>query len=130
MLCVCCGCPAFQAEHVAHFFSALQGKQVDTVQELDDKAFDRPASLNCNSLRMVLHDFTRFAAVPCIMAAGGCRLAEQKAANEAPRGFDLPGTEWSLTSHVTRPSEPEARLGGGLRNSRHRLLHGAAAHHV
>ncbi|CAE7248772.1 epsE [Symbiodinium natans] len=29
-----------RAEHVAHFFSALQGKQVDTVQELDDKAAD------------------------------------------------------------------------------------------
>ncbi|CAE7272287.1 FKBPL [Symbiodinium sp. CCMP2456] len=37
---LCWTASLLRAEHVAHFFSALQGKQVDNVKELDDKAAD------------------------------------------------------------------------------------------
>ncbi|CAE7811349.1 tom70 [Symbiodinium sp. CCMP2592] len=37
---LCWTASLLRAEHVAHFFSALQGKEVDNVKELDDKAAD------------------------------------------------------------------------------------------
>ncbi|CAE7312725.1 epsE [Symbiodinium microadriaticum] len=37
---LCWTASLLRAEHVAHFFSALQGKQVDNVKELDEKAAD------------------------------------------------------------------------------------------